>query len=206
MNNIYLPDGFPNTPDVKDLGGQYTAGDGIAIGSDGSISVEYGPGLGMTTTDKLTVKPGNGLELSGEELAAKIGNGLEFSSGAVKAKLGDGLSFDANNAIKGFNGITLTTDGLHTYSSVTIKSGGYAKVGKLCFVSMVITSTGARTGYILYGFPTPAAEISFPLFKNSGSSITSPANGRLEVTSGTMNADSGITSGDYSIILMYATA
>ena len=56
MNNMYLPDGFPNTPDVSGAsGGTYTAGNGIAISEEKEISVAIGDGL--TTNEDGEVVP-----------------------------------------------------------------------------------------------------------------------------------------------------
>lgn len=54
MNNMYLPDGFPNTPDVSNAsGGTYTAGDGISISEEKEISVAIGDGLTMNADDEV---------------------------------------------------------------------------------------------------------------------------------------------------------
>jgi len=54
MNKTYCGDGYPNLPDFNDLGGgDYTAGDGIAISDAGAISASLGDGLTVNAGKKI---------------------------------------------------------------------------------------------------------------------------------------------------------
>ena len=201
MNNIYLPDGFPNTPDVKDLGGQYTAGDGIAIGSDGSISVDYGPGVTMTSVDKLTIDYGPGLDMTTtDKLTIKAGNGLQLSGEELAARIGNGLAFAPDGAIK----VSSVAEVVSLYNDATLESkagDAYIYENDIYVTAIVdiynITGAAAaqRNFYMSQSdydkFPSPLHKVSAELYDNGSFIGTACISANAHVCTGELMAQSG---------------
>ena len=197
MNNIYLPDGFPNTPDVKALEGQYTAGDGIAIGSDGAISVDYGPGVTMTSTDKLTLNYGPGLDMTTtDKLTIKAGNGLQLSGDELAARIGTGLSFGENGAINGNALPQFTSEGVSTTTATAGSRIEYCVYGDIVFfyMDLVFQTSVSANDTLCTGMPVPASKkYTYPSFIGFNRSVTGSTTSVNAMFVADFNADGSVT-------------
>ncbi len=84
------------TYDTVDVQGAVKSGDGITIDPEsGEVSVKVGDGL-QITGGKVAAKVGDGMQIADGNIAANVGDGLQISGGKVTANLGNGLKKDEN--------------------------------------------------------------------------------------------------------------
>lgn len=158
MNNMYLPDGFPNTPDVSSAsGGKYTAGDGISISGEKEISVAIGDGLTTNADDEVVPDLGDGLTLDESDKIVPDVDGTTIDvneSGKLACLVTGAFDYDTDEFDTGMK----WTDGSPVYGKVLQTSTLVAGTND---INHGITGLNHLLTY--YGFITTASSGDVPL-------------------------------------------
>lgn len=179
MNNIYMPDGFPNLPDFKAM---------QSATSSAATAAAAAQATANAAAPQATIAP---VEAGTKSAHAYDQGDLLYHDGKLyKAKTSIAIddTFTVNTNIEEVNlvdqipaGYTPTdlsfiTTGLsYDSSKVSIFEGGYCVDRGICYVNMILVTTASlSSGVIVTGFPDIANVFNFPCVMASSTDFSDP--------------------------------